>query len=139
MTGKKRNGCIAAFVEYEDPEKAAMAISALDGKHKTRAGYWPLQVRIANASHRKGLLNRSQHYYLTSSKGTCRLQAERAMRRNLISEGLLTGFVVQLVGERRTWTSEDAGQRVAVPTGWMQRPQLQWLLQIGFATIFVEQ
>mmetsp|Transcript_18015 Transcript_18015/g.33817 ORF Transcript_18015/g.33817 Transcript_18015/m.33817 type:complete len:446 (+) Transcript_18015:82-1419(+) len=50
MTGKARNGCISAFVEYGDAEEASSAIMSLDQKYEIRAGYGPLQVRLANAT-----------------------------------------------------------------------------------------
>ncbi|CAJ1442983.1 unnamed protein product [Effrenium voratum] len=49
MTGKVKNGCISAFVEFRTPDEANTAIKSLDNKYEIRAGYGPLQVRHANS------------------------------------------------------------------------------------------
>lgn len=50
MRGKVKNGCISGFVEFEKPDEATTAIMSLDNKYEIRAGYGPLQVRLANAT-----------------------------------------------------------------------------------------
>eukprot|EP00427_Karlodinium_veneficum_P021097 CAMPEP_0169109364 /NCGR_PEP_ID=MMETSP1015-20121227/25927_1 /TAXON_ID=342587 /ORGANISM="Karlodinium micrum, Strain CCMP2283" /LENGTH=430 /DNA_ID=CAMNT_0009171059 /DNA_START=52 /DNA_END=1344 /DNA_ORIENTATION=+ len=40
-------GSVAAFVEYENAEEAATAISSLDGKYEIRQGHGELQVKVA--------------------------------------------------------------------------------------------
>eukprot|EP00434_Breviolum_minutum_P005529 symbB.v1.2.004876.t1/scaffold264.1/size247971/17 len=50
MRGKAKNGCISGFVEFEKPDEATTAIMSLDNKYEIRAGYGPLQVRLANAT-----------------------------------------------------------------------------------------